>query len=640
MMKKLKDFYNRWSGTLYLAFVDCLITMLAGGLAMLVRFEFSFNRVPDEILAEWYRFIPVELVITILLFAVLGMYSYVLETLSALDISKIALSCLVTSLSVGVVAAIMGVKLSVSIWFMMMSFKAVGCTSVRYSSRISESLVSAIGIHREESPTRIMLVGAGAAGSNIMREIKSSNRQLGTVVCVIDDDPAKVGKEFYGVRIVGGREAIIKSSEKYKVDEIFIAVPSASRSERKELLSICNQTSCRVKTLPGIYQFINNEISIAALRDVSIQDLLGRDQVELDMSEIYGFISGKKVVVTGAGGSIGSELCRQIAQYDPNVLIGIDIYENSLYDIQQELKRTYGDNLDFRAEIASIRDKDRIYSLFEEYSPDIVFHAAAHKHVPLMENAPEEAIKNNVFGTYHVVRAAEKFGVSKFIMISTDKAVNPTNIMGATKRFCEMVLQSRQNSTTEFASVRFGNVLGSNGSVVPLFRKQIEEGGPVTITDKRIIRYFMTIPEACSLVLEAGAMAKRNQVFILDMGDPVKIIDLAEEMIRLAGLRPYIDIPIVEIGLRPGEKLYEELLMSRDNLTKTANSKIFIEEQEPLSQDFIMSCLQELDNALENGVNKEEAIALLMRIIPTYQPPEIVNSKVVLSVVPGGQAHA
>jgi FlaA1/EpsC-like NDP-sugar epimerase len=461
-----------------------------------------------------------------------------------------------------------------------------------------------------------------------MREIRSSNGQLGNVVCVIDDDSSKVGKEFYGARIVGGRDTIVENSEKFKIDEIFIAVPSASREVRKELLHICSQTSCRIKTLPGIYQLINDEVSIAAMRDVSIQDLLGRDQIELDMSGIYGFLSGKKILVTGAGGSIGSELCRQIAQYNPEIVIGLDIYENSLYDVQQELKRTYGDSLTFRAEIASIRDKEKIYSLFNEIRPDIVFHAAAHKHVPLMENAPDEAIKNNVFGTYHVVRASEKFGVSKFIMISTDKAVNPTNIMGATKRFCEMVLQSRQESHTEFAAVRFGNVLGSNGSVVPLFQKQIEDGGPVTITDKRIIRYFMTIQEACSLVLEAGAMAKQNQVFILDMGDPVKILDLAEEMIRLAGLRPYKDIPIVEIGLRPGEKLYEELLMSRDNLQKTANSKIFIEEQEPLSQEFIMSCLHELDSALENGVNREESIALLRRIIPTYQPPETVNSRV------------
>ena len=623
----MKSFYNKWSGTLFLACADCLITLFSGGLAMLVRFEFSFEHIPGEILAEWYRFIPIELAATLVLFWFLGMYSYVLVTLSSLDISKMFLSCVATSAVIGIIAVILRVTLSASIWFMIMAFKTIGCTSVRYSSRISESIASLVGLRKTSNANRIMLIGAGSAGSTIMREIRSSGRKLGDVICVIDDDPSKVGKDFYGAKIVGGREAIVTNSEKYKIDEIFIAVPSADREIRKELIQICSQTSCRIKILPGIYQLINDEVGIAALRDVSIQDLLGRDQIELDMSGIYGFLSGKKILVTGAGGSIGSELCRQIVQYDPSLLVGLDIYEKSLYDIQQELKRTYGDSLDFRAEVASIRDKEKIYSIFEQIRPDIVFHAAAHKHVPLMENAPDEAIKNNVFGTYHVVRAAEKYGVSKFIMISTDKAVNPTNIMGATKRFCEMVLQSRQDSVTEFASVRFGNVLGSNGSVVPLFKKQIEEGGPVTITDKRIIRYFMTISEACSLVLEAGAMAKRNQVFILDMGDPVKILDLAEEMIRLAGLRPYKDIPIVEIGLRPGEKLYEELLMSRDNLQKTANSKIFIEEQEPLTQEFIMSCLQELDNALENGVNREEAIALLRRIIPTYQPPETVNSR-------------
>ena len=430
------------------------------------------------------------------------------------------------------------------------------------------------------------------------------------------------------MRVVGGREMIIRAARKYKVDEIFIVIPSASREDRKEIMEICNRTGCRTKTLPAIYQIMNDEISVSSLRDVSIQDLLGREQVELDMSGINGFISGKKVMVTGAGGSIGSELCRQIAKYNPDTIIGLDIYENSLYDIQQELKFTYKEDLDFRAVIASVRDKERIYEVFDKYRPDIVFHAAAHKHVPLMESAPEEAIKNNVFGTYHVVRAAEKYGVKKFIMISTDKAVNPTNIMGATKRFCEMVLQSRKDSETEFACVRFGNVLGSNGSVVPLFKKQIENGGPVTITDKHIIRYFMTIPEACSLVLEAGAMAKNGQVFVLDMGNPVRILDLAEEMIRLSGLRPYVDIEIKEIGLRPGEKLYEELLMSNGNLTQTANRKIFVEEQEQLSKDHIMECLETLDKALQDNSTDEELIALMKKIIPTYRSPEEVNSSV------------
>ena len=628
MREKLQNIANRLHGGLLLAFADVLITLLAGGLAMLVRFEFNFNSVPGDILSEWYRFVPVQIIITLVMFVLLRMYGYILQAISSLEISKMFLTCILTSLAVGTAAYLMKVKLSVSIWFMMMAIKIVGCVLVRYSVRIFNSISDAALERKTGFTNRIMLVGAGSAGSLIMREMKANGKKVGRVVCVIDDDPAKAGKEFYGVRVVGGREMIIRAARKYKVDEIFIVIPSASREDRKEIMEICNRTGCRTKTLPAIYQIMNDEISVSSLRDVSIQDLLGREQVELDMSGINGFISGKKVMVTGAGGSIGSELCRQIAKYNPDTIIGLDIYENSLYDIQQELKFTYKEDLDFRAVIASVRDKERIYEVFDKYRPDIVFHAAAHKHVPLMESAPEEAIKNNVFGTYHVVRAAEKYGVKKFIMISTDKAVNPTNIMGATKRFCEMVLQSRKDSETEFACVRFGNVLGSNGSVVPLFKKQIENGGPVTITDKHIIRYFMTIPEACSLVLEAGAMAKNGQVFVLDMGNPVRILDLAEEMIRLSGLRPYVDIEIKEIGLRPGEKLYEELLMSNGNLTQTANRKIFVEEQEQLSKDHIMECLETLDKALQDNSTDEELIALMKKIIPTYRSPEEVNSSV------------
>ena len=358
-----------------------------------------------------------------------------------------------------------------------------------------------------------------------------------------------------------------------------------------------------------------------------MEDLLGREPVQLNMERVDSFLSGRTVLVTGGGGSIGSELCRQIAKHHPKKLIIVDIYENNAYDIQQELHRTYGDALNLRVEIASVRDKERIYGIFESLRPEIVFHAAAHKHVPLMENCPAEAIKNNIFGTYHVVRAAEKFGARKFVMISTDKAVNPTNIMGATKRFCEMILQSRTESTTEFCAVRFGNVLGSNGSVVPLFKKQIEEGGPVTITDKRIIRYFMTIPEAAQLVLEAGAMAKQSQIFVLDMGEPVKILDLAENLIRLSGLEPYRDIEIREIGLRPGEKLYEELLMKSETLTKTENSKIFVEQQQYIDPDEIMRDLLFLDRAVTEDFNNEELTDILRGMIPTYHDPEEVNRK-------------
>ncbi len=624
MKQKVIDFINRWHNGFLLACFDVMVILMAGGLAMLVRFEFNFNSVPEDILAAWYKFIPIEIIITLILFFLLNMYGYIPEAISSLEVSKIFLTCVVTSIAVGAAAFILKVKLSASIWFMMMIFKVIGCVFSRFFVRIRDAISDAFENKRLSSIKRIMLVGAGSAGSLIMREIKANGSKVGKVVCVIDDDQSKVGKEFYGVRVIGGREQIIKSARKYKVDEIFVVMPSASKEDRKEIVEICSKTNCRTKTLPGIYQLINDEIKISSLRDVSIQDLLGREQVNLDMSEIYSFLSGKVVMVTGAGGSIGSELCRQIAKYSPKTVVGLDIYENSLYDIQQEL--TFSpENIDFKAEIASIRDKEKIYEIFEQYRPDIVFHAAAHKHVPLMENAPEEAIKNNVFGTYHVIRAAEKYGVKKFIMISTDKAVNPTSVMGATKRFCEMILQSRKDSETEFASVRFGNVLGSNGSVVPLFKRQIETGGPVTITDKRIIRYFMTIPEACSLVLEAGAMATQGQVFVLDMGNPVRILDLAEEMIQLAGLRPYKDIEIKEIGLRPGEKLFEELLMSNNKLTQTANSKIFVEEQEKLSKEDILRCLEELDAALEAHTGKEELLELMRTIVPTYKAPEEVN---------------
>jgi FlaA1/EpsC-like NDP-sugar epimerase len=380
--------------------------------------------------------------------------------------------------------------------------------------------------------------------------------------------------------------------------------------------------------MPSIGDMLDDrDAGVNKLQSLKIEDLLGREPVKLDTEIINDFIRGKTVLVTGGGGSIGSELCRQIAANQPKKLIILDIYENNAYDIQQELIRTWGKALDLSVEIASVRDKAKMYHIFEKYLPNVVFHAAAHKHVPLMENNPEEAVKNNIFGTYHVVRAAEKYGVQKFVMISTDKAVNPTNVMGATKRFCEMILQSRRESITEFCSVRFGNVLGSNGSVVPLFEKQIAEGGPVTVTDKRITRFFMTIPEAVQLVLEAGAIATQNQIFVLDMGEPVTILSLAENMIRLHGLEPYKDIDIVEIGLRPGEKLYEELLMKSEHLTKMSD-KIFVEEQVDIPPETILAALEELDEAVTGEWTEERIAGLLHRIIPTYKTPEEINNTV------------
>ena len=478
----------------------------------------------------------------------------------------------------------------------------------------------------------LLFYAAGEAGRMLLREISVTPQLQSRVCCIIDDDPGKQGKYVGNVPIVGGREKIPEAVKKKRITQIILAIPAASAKDKKEILNICQKTGCRVRSLPGIYQLVNGEVSMAAVKDVQIEDLLGREPVKLDTAVLRNFLQGQTVLVTGGGGSIGSELCRQIAKYQPKQLIILDIYENNAYDIQQELRRVWGDRLNLRVEIASIRDKEKVYSLFQMYRPDIVLHAAAHKHVPLMEECPEEAIKNNIFGTYHVVRAAEKFGVKKFVMISTDKAVNPTNFMGATKRFCEMILQSRADSPTEFCAVRFGNVLGSNGSVVPLFKKQIQEGGPVTITDRRIIRYFMTIPEAAQLVLEAGAMAKQSEIFVLDMGEPVKILELAENLIRLSGLELDKDITIQEIGLRPGEKLYEELLMRSETLSKTSNEKIFIEQQQEISKDVIMRDLLRLDEAVTRDIPPQDLITMLREMVPTYTSPEEINGRATAEV--------
>lgn len=472
-----------------------------------------------------------------------------------------------------------------------------------------------------------MLIGAGEAGRLLLREIANGSERAGRVVCIVDDDPGKQGKYLEAVKIVGGRDMIVEAARTHHVTQIIFAIPTATRRQRRDILEICKHTGCRIRILPEIMDLLDGRVRMAEVKDVQVEDLLGREPVQLDTGALRAFLAEKTVLVTGGGGSIGSELCRQIAVFRPKKLVVVDIYENNAYDVQQELRLKYGSALDLQVEIASVRDKERIYQIFEKLRPQVVFHAAAHKHVPLMENNPAEAVKNNIFGTYHVVRAAERFGAEKFVMISTDKAVNPTNFMGATKRFCEMILQSRGESLTCYCAVRFGNVLGSNGSVVPLFKRQIAAGGPITITDKRIIRYFMTIPEAAQLVLEAGAIAKQSQIFVLDMGEPVKILTLAENLIRLSGLEPYRDIGIREVGLRPGEKLYEELLMDSERLIKTKNRKIFVEQQQPIDPAAIMSALVRLDRAVTEEVPNEELIRILRSIVPTYKSPEEVNAR-------------
>ena len=613
--------------TLIMMLADALSIIIAGGFALLVRFEFSFSHIPEVYLQRYYRMLPVQIGVTVVIFWFLHMYHFVWRTVSAHDVVRMVAPVAVANLTFFFLSSMAGQvqPRSVRVIELMGQFLLlIGSRSaLRLFAAISQSLVQRSGKYNE----RIMLIGAGEAGRMLAREYLTGKKVSAKLCCVIDDNEAKWGKYLEGIPIVGGRERIADAVRRLHITQIIFAIPSCTARQKKELLEICRDTGCRVRIVPGIYQVVNGEVRLENVKDVQVEDLLGREPVTLNMAMMDRFLGGRTVLVTGGGGSIGSELCRQIAKHHPKTLIIVDIYENNAYDIQQELYRAYGSALDLRVEIASVRDKERIYEIFERLRPEVVFHTAAHKHVPLMEACPAEAIKNNVFGTYHVVRAAEKFGVKKFVMISTDKAVNPTNIMGATKRFCEMILQSRADSATEFCAVRFGNVLGSNGSVVPLFKKQIEEGGPVTITDKRIIRYFMTIPEAAQLVLEAGAMAKQNQIFVLDMGEPVKILDLAENLIRLSGLEPYRDIEIREVGLRPGEKLYEELLMKSETLTKTENSKIFIEQQQYIDPDEIMRNLQFLDRAVTEEHSNEELIGIMRGMIPTYHAPEEVNRR-------------
>ena len=619
----IKKPFNR--NTLIMILADIFSLIVAGGFALLVRFDFSFAQIPQEYLDHFLRILPLQVLLTLAVFWLMHMYHFVWRSVSAHDVVRMVPPVILADLSVLLLRMISGNPMPRSVTvieLMCQILLLIGSRCfLRLFSALSQGTVQRSGNYSE----RIMLIGAGEAGRMLAREYLTSSNVSAKLCCVIDDNEAKWGKYLEGIPVIGGRDKITEAANRFHITQIIFAIPTATAKEKKDILEICRDTGCRVRTVPGLYQLVSGEVTIAAVKDIQMEDLLGREPVKLNMEMMDRFLSGRTVLVTGGGGSIGSELCRQIVKYHPKKLIIVDIYENNAYDIQQELLRTYGDALDLRVEIASVRDKERIYGMFEALQPEIVFHAAAHKHVPLMEECPAEAIKNNIFGTYHVVRAAEKFGVKKFVMISTDKAVNPTNIMGATKRFCEMILQSRSMSTTEFCAVRFGNVLGSNGSVVPLFRKQIESGGPVTITDKRIIRYFMTIPEAAQLVLEAGAMARQSQIFVLDMGDPVKILDLAEDLIRLSGLEPYRDIEIREIGLRPGEKLYEELLMKSETLSKTENSKIFIEQQQYIDPDEILNDLEILDRAVSEDYGGEELIRLLHSMVPTYRTPEEVN---------------
>lgn len=606
--------------------MDILLIIATSGFALIARFEFSIEDIPAQFKTAWLGFLPVQLIVTLAIFSMTRMYRYVWRSVSAQDVAQMILATFGAGVLNALLAHILGCAMPRSVTFVTIVFQVGLLTGMRCVLRFYDTLARMYNLRgTRKDRERILLIGAGEAGRVLIRESIFNNGAEGRICCVVDDDPDKWGRYLNGIPIVGGRDVIAETVRRKGITQIVFAIPSLDAREKKALLELCQTTGCRLRILPEIYRMMDIDFGMANLQDVQMEGLLGREPVKLDTALLDGFLRGKRVLVTGGGGSIGSELCRQIAAYAPSELVILDIYENNAYDIQQELLRKYGQSLALCVEIASVRDKEKIYRLFDVHRPEIVFHAAAHKHVPLMEDCAEEAVKNNIFGTYHVVRAAEKYGTQKFVLISTDKAVNPTNFMGATKRFCEMILQSRSVSATEFCCVRFGNVLGSNGSVVPLFKKQIAAGGPVTITDKRIVRYFMTIPEAAQLVLEAGAMARRNQIFVLDMGEPVKILSLAENLIRLSGLEPYRDIEIREVGLRPGEKLYEELLMKSETLSATPNEKIFVEQQQEISASQILEALEMLDRALTDGCTNAELIALLRTLVPTYHDPKEVK---------------
>lgn len=597
-----------------LMIIDMVAIYFSSFLGLFIRFDMNVTKIPLEYSQAASNYLIFYIGITIIIFFLFQMYSTMWSVAGIREVIHIIAACGLASLIQ--IAGMILLEHRVPRSYYIICFVAL-CSFeilIRLSYRIGKTLFSVNNF--EKTGNRIMIVGAGTSGAVILKEMTTSQFINGYVVCFVDDDKNKTGKILNGIPIAGNRNDIPNLTEKFQINEIYIAMPSASAKQRKAVIDICRKTNCEIKILPGIYQLLNGEVSISKLRKVEIEDLLGRDPLKVNLDEIMGYVSGKVILVTGGGGSIGSELCRQVAAHSPKQLIIFDIYENNAYDIQQELKDSFP-GLDLVVLIGSVRNSHRIESIFKKYRPNIVYHAAAHKHVPLMEDSPNEAIKNNVFGTYKTATAADKYSVERFVLISTDKAVNPTNIMGASKRICEMIIQMfNNNSKTDFVAVRFGNVLGSNGSVIPLFKKQIEQGGPVTVTHKDIIRYFMTIPEAVSLVLQAGAYAKGGEIFILDMGEPVRILDLAENLIRLSGYVPYEDIKIEFTGLRPGEKLFEELLMEEEGLQDTPNKLIHIGR--PIDFDEI-TLQNQLNKLLSKAIQDSEDIKDVVReIVPTY----------------------
>ena len=617
-MRYLFEDKKLWARRVFLVCYDICAVFIAAFLALIARFDFSFDAIPEHFLENMWKSMPAAVITTLLIFGIFRLYSSLWSYAGAMEMMYLVSACIVETIVNMILILLSHPETGYPVPRSYYAFFGIFLFGLIFFCRYSYRALRAVrNMIRDAEYTRnVLIIGAGESGNTLIKEIKNSRYLKKRVVGVIDDNRSKVGGYIHGVKIVGNRDDIIDKCQELHVHEIIVAMPSASPKQMKQILDICKETGCELKRLPGIYQLVNGDVSISSLKEVDVNDLLGREPVEVDLDSIMDYVSGQTVMVTGGGGSIGSELCRQIASHHPKQLIIVDIYENSAYDIQQELLHSFP-GLNLVTLIASVRNTKRMDQIFTTYHPQIVYHAAAHKHVPLMEDSPNEAVKNNVLGTWKVVQAADRHHVSKFVMISTDKAVNPTNIMGATKRVCEMIIQTYNNhSQTEYVAVRFGNVLGSNGSVIPLFQKQIAQGGPVTVTHPDIIRYFMTIPEAVSLVLQAGAYAKGGEIFVLDMGEPVRILDLAKNLILLSGHKPGEDIQITFSGLRPGEKLYEEMLMKEEGMQQTANKLIYIGKPIQFDEERFLEQLEALrDYVVEEP---EDIRSFIQRLAPTY----------------------
>ena len=598
---------------------DAFSVAFAHLLSLLVRFDFRYGDIPQLYKENIVYMLPIAVATTLIVYYIFRLYHSIWRFASLTEVYRIIAAYFVISVLLFMENRIDRVNLPRSCIFMGIILNIIFCMGIRFSYRIYRGSIFRITPKDRELIERenVMIIGAGSAGRELITDLKLDKKYKMRVI--VDDNRTTWGRYLGGIKIGGGREEIAALCEDYDIDRIIYAIPSASDKERRAILNICKETGCKLQTVPGLNQIVSEEVSVSKLRDVNIEDLLDRDEVKVNNDEIFEALRDKVVMVTGGGGSIGSELCRQIAAASPRTLIIFDIYENSAYEIEQELRRKYPE-LEIEALIGSVRNTDRINNVIEEYQPDVIYHAAAHKHVPLMEKSPNEAVKNNIFGTYKTAMAAAKYGVKRFVLISTDKAVNPTSFMGASKRVCEMIIQmmSRKYDNTIFAAVRFGNVLGSNGSVIPLFKKQIAEGGPVTVTDKDIVRYFMTIPEAVSLVLQASFYAKGGEIFILDMGKPVRIDDMARSLIKLSGFKLDEDIEIVYTGLRPGEKLYEELLMDEEGKEKTANNMIYIGHPIEMDDESFEKKLKYLGEMSKK--DSKDIKAVVADIVGTYNP--------------------